>query len=100
MLKTIELCEGCEKEYRVGFKTDDDVWLCANCTVELLKAENARLDERYNEAEKEANRRRDEFEVSVGRIIALEVRLAKFRDYAFEQIGVEHVPIEFGGKLE
>ena len=43
MLKTKEQCEGCEQEYFEAFKTDDDAWLCASCTVELLKADNAAL---------------------------------------------------------
>ena len=44
MLKTIELCEGCEKEYHEAFRTDDDVLLCAGCYVDLLKAELAKLN--------------------------------------------------------
>ena len=43
MLKTIELCEGCEKEYYEAFRTDDDVLLCASCYIEVIKSDNAAL---------------------------------------------------------
>lgn len=49
MLKTIELCEGCEKEYHAAYKTDDDVLLCADCYIDLLKEENTKLKDEYYE---------------------------------------------------
>ena len=53
MLKTIELCGGCEKEYHVGYRTDDDVWLCAACYIELSKSELSRLTAENAELGKE-----------------------------------------------
>lgn len=38
MEKTIELCAGCEKEYYAAFLSDDGVWLCSACYIELLKS--------------------------------------------------------------
>ncbi len=43
-MPTIELCEGCQKEYHKAYLTDDGVRLCSACYIELLKSELSRLE--------------------------------------------------------
>ena len=56
MLKTKELCEGCEQEYFEAFMTDDDVRLCASCYIEIIKSDNAALQRQVVQLETELSK--------------------------------------------
>lgn len=72
MLPTIELCEGCQREYHKAYLTDDGVRLCDGCYIELLKSELSKFTAKNAILNKYLKHARDDKKIRLGEIEGLE----------------------------